>query len=163
MQSANDTGPASYFFLPQVFNPGSEDANKFFSSTELGVASYNIEIRLNEDVIWLYEGVPPITWDGNIATSQLPAQSGVYNYNLIATFTNGEVKTIENQSFCLVREFASCPEDVNQCVLRSMFDINDTTAPTQYIKETELERTRLFDKCKNRWDQRRRTKDHGLL
>ncbi|CAN5397902.1 hypothetical protein BH09BAC1_BH09BAC1_11350 [soil metagenome] len=147
VQSSNDTNPASYFFLPQVFNPGSEAENGNFVSTESGVDRYAITIRLKKDIIWLYEGVPPINWNGNIAASGIPAQSGVYTYDLTATFTNGEVKTIKDQNFCLIREFATCPEDVTQCVLRSMFDINDTTAPTQYIKEASLLTTRLYDKC----------------
>jgi len=146
-QSANDTGPASYFFLPQVFNPGSEEANRNFVSSEVGIANYKMEIRLKDDVVWLYDGPAPIFWDGYIATSQLPAQSGVYNYDLTATFTNGEVVTFTEQYFCLVREFASCPQDVTTCVLRSMFDINDTTAPTQYINEEALLTTGLYKKC----------------
>jgi hypothetical protein len=148
VQSPNDTGPASYFFLPQVFAPGSEGGNSSFESAEAGVANYNITISIGEDIVWLYDGAPPIKWDGKIASSQLAAQSGIYTYNLIATFTNGEVVTITDQDFCLIREFASCPEDVNQCVLKTMFDINDTTLPTQYINEDTLTKSRLYNRCK---------------
>lgn len=146
-QSANDTGPTSYFFLPQVFNPGSESLNSNFVSTESGIANYQMEIRLKDDIVWLYDGPAPINWNGYIATSQLPAQSGVYTYDLTATFTNGEVVTFTEQNFCLVREFASCPQDVTTCVLRSMFDINADTAPIPYIQGDSLFVTSLYKKC----------------
>lgn len=148
-QSLNDSGPASYFFLPQVFAPGTEEANSNFKSVHSGVANYDMTITIGEDVVWLYEGPGPINWNGDIASSQLAAQSGIYTYDLTVTFTNGEVVTIKNQNFCLIREFATCPEDINSCVLNSMFDINDTTLPYQYLLEDELLNTRLYKRCKN--------------
>ncbi len=150
VQSDNDTAPPSYFFLPQVFAPGTEDDNKYFKSAESGIANYDITISLDDEVIWLYEGPGPILWDGNIAATQLSAQSGVYNYNLTATFTNGEVRTLTNQKFCLLRQFSACPETVDSCVLRTMFDINDTTLPKQYIKEEALLSTSLFKRCREK-------------
>lgn len=147
VQSSNDSAPNSYFFMPQVFAPGTEDGNNTFKSVESGVANYQMSIRLGEDVIWLYDSLPPINWDGNIANSELPAQSGVYTYDLTATFTNGKVATVKDQNFCLIREFAVCPQNFDKCVLRSMFDINDTTAPNQYINESALTSTGLYRRC----------------
>ncbi len=148
-QSANDSGPDSYFFLPQVFAPGTEETNSKFKSVESGVSNYNITIRIGEDVVWLYDGNPPIAWSGDVASSNLAAQSGIYTYDLAATFTNGETVTIKDQNFCLIREYATCPDDINDCVLTSMFDINDTTLPYLNLKETELTNTSLYRRCEN--------------
>jgi hypothetical protein len=148
-QSPNDSGAASFFFMPQIFAPGTEAANSNFKSVESGVANYKITIRIGEDAVWLYDGPAPISWNGDVASSQLAAQSGIYNYDLVATFTNGETVTISKQYFCLIREFATCPDNVNTCVLNSMFDINDTTAPIQYINEAAVTSTRIYDRCVN--------------
>ncbi len=148
-QSLNDSGTASYFFLPQVFAPGTEESNSNFKSVHDGVANYNMTIYIGEDVVWLYEGPGPINWSGDIASSQLAAQSGIYNYDLVVTFNNGEVVTLKEQNFCLIREYATCPEDINSCVLTSMFDISDTTMPYLHLKEEQLLDTRLYRRCKN--------------
>lgn len=147
-QSPNDSGPASYFFLPQVFAPGTEESNSTFKSVESGVAHYSAEVRIGKDIVWLHEGPAPINWNGEVASTKLPAQSGIYNYDVTVTFTNGEIVTVKDQNFCLIREYASCPDNVNTCVLNSMFSITDTTAPTQYINEAALLTTRIYDRCK---------------
>ena len=145
-KSMNADSTYSFFFLPQVFTPDGYGNNNEFTSIDQGVATYDIIITLDEEPIWSYTGAPPIKWDGNVATSLLAAESGVYTYNLTATFANGEVYTGEHH-FCLIREFAKCPEFIDSCVLGTMFDINDTTAPHQYIKETAVKDTRLYQRC----------------
>jgi hypothetical protein len=148
-QSANDTGAASFFFLPQIFAPGTEGANSNFKSVDSGVANYKMSIRIGEDAVWVYDGPAPINWNGLVASSQLAAQSGIYNYDLVATFTNGETVTISKQFFCLIREFATCPDNASTCVFNSMFNINDTTAPYPYIMEDSIVKTRVYDRCAN--------------